>query len=493
MLAPPLVHFLSSYLSVAPDPTVAARTYIGNETPDAVRALMSAIRQIFEVDPPEGRLRSEIERASSIRLPDTLLAREFLLRVFSTLSREAGFSPGAKAYDVFISYSSRDQQLASWLASELRSRGYSVWLDRDEILVGHSILDAVYRGIMESEFLVVLLTRHSVSSKWVKEELTAARLNEIENAQVTVLPVKCEPTVEIPAHLRGKRLADITESRERGLDELLRAIDLHRAQRSLARQARQGPARYDTLREWHRALQPEPLELGFDSTKGGYKDFVIGPVDGEAIEYDKRQLLELLDKTRVRIKGWGGAPFPYEVHPKAKLDTFPDGLRLIDTHTWVFSVWNFHYWRLSQGLRFFQRTGLYEDGDQSQTDEIPLRSCLSVIWTVKDVCMALMFAANVLKQVPSVGRLVVIQELGGMAGRRLVVRGFSRAPLYGDYVSASDTISQASLVDRSTDLESEATRVLSEIFWLFSWQTFRADSIASDVRSFLAGQFPPNW
>lgn len=483
--------FLSGYLALTPDVGGAARSFFANEGMEHTADLLAAIRGLLRDDPPDPELRERIEREGNIRLRSD--ARRFLLDLFSALSRESR-TTDFKPYDVFVSYSSLDRELAARLAAMLRENGYAVWLDRDEILVGHSILDEVYRGIVQSRFLVVLLTRNAVRSKWVKEELTSARIEEIENARVSLLPVKCEDGVEIPPVLQGKRYADLTRSSfEEGVHELMRAMDLSRAGIITTAAPADRQESYDELRAWFESTAAETLQVGYNPEHGGYRDVAIGPPDGDTTKYPKQELSTLLAKTRVRLKGWGGAPFPYQDYPKATIQHLPDGLRIVDTHTWVYSAWNFTYLRITERLRLFQRSGLLEDGSLGQKDQIVLKNSLSVVWAIKDVCMALMFAATLLREVPSLRRLLVKHVLGGMNGRRLVVSGFARAPLVGDYISHSEIIQQEALIDRSSDLEAEALRIIGDIFWLFRWERFDAGVIRSDVRSFLNGEFPPNW
>ena len=74
----------------------------------------------------------------------------------------------SKQYDIFISHSSGDQAFAGRLARELQSQGYKIWLDDWEILVGHNIVDEIYKGIANSKFVVVLLSKDACESEWAK-------------------------------------------------------------------------------------------------------------------------------------------------------------------------------------------------------------------------------------------------------------------------------------------------------------------------------------
>ncbi len=492
-LPAPLDHFLRSYMAVQNNLRGSVETFVRTETPDTIQILMDAIRRVFQRDESELPLRQELERAGNLRLGQTS-ARTFLVDLYSFLAREAKFPEDVKPYDAFISYSSADQQLAAWLASELRRQGYAIWLDRDEILVGHSILDEVYRGIRQSRFLIVLLTRASVNSRWVKEELSAARLEEIENARVTVLPAKCDRDVEIPQVLRGKRWADFTSSSEDGLQSMMRAMDLVRAglqePPTSSADTTSQPETHNDLRTWYLSVRDEPQGFGFDPTKGGYKDTVIGLVDGENVRYALRDLRTLLDRTRVRIKGWGGAPFPYKELPRAQVQNLADGIRLVDAKSWPFSEWSFTCWRLTDSLRFFQRSNLLEDGEVNERGQAIYRGQLSVLWTVQDICTALTFAANLLHDIASLKRLVVIHRLVGMDGRRLVFRNALRLPMTESFAAREPEIEQEAVIARGTDLEVEAIRMLSNIFWLFHWVGYSPEFVRHDVRSFLAGQFP---
>ena len=117
----------------------------------------------------------------------------------------------SKKYHAFISHSSHDKDAAKRLALDLQGQGYSVWFDEWEILVGHNIVDEVFGAIKQSSFMVVLLSEASVQSRWVDEELTAAKTQEIEDEQVVILPARLEPC-DIPTVLAAKRYADFTES-----------------------------------------------------------------------------------------------------------------------------------------------------------------------------------------------------------------------------------------------------------------------------------------
>ena len=91
------------------------------------------------------------------------------------------------------------------------------------MLVGHSIVDRVYEGIRDSDYLAIVLTRNSVESKWVRQELSAAKVREIEDEEVVILPLLFE-ACPIPTILADKRYADFRHDFSAGESELVRQL-----------------------------------------------------------------------------------------------------------------------------------------------------------------------------------------------------------------------------------------------------------------------------
>ncbi len=121
---------------------------------------------------------------------------------------------------VFISHSHKDKRFVEWLANSLAASGIDVWYDDWEIKVGDSILEKVNEGISQSDFLIVVLSKSSVNSRWVREELNAASAEMIEKAGIKILPVLIED-VELPILLRHRKYADFRNDQHKAFKELL--------------------------------------------------------------------------------------------------------------------------------------------------------------------------------------------------------------------------------------------------------------------------------
>jgi hypothetical protein len=120
---------------------------------------------------------------------------------------------------VFISHSRINKRRALRIASAVLDLGVQVWYDEWDILVGHNLADQIYAGIASSDYVLILLTRASVQSRWVKEELDFAKTQEIERRGTILVPLLCEDC-EIPPALRSKVYADFRSSFDSGVRQL---------------------------------------------------------------------------------------------------------------------------------------------------------------------------------------------------------------------------------------------------------------------------------
>ena len=68
---------------------------------------------------------------------------------------------------VFVSHSCNDQRFARRLTEELKRHNLNVWLDEMELEVGDSIVAEVSQGLNNADYLVAVLSKASVASRWV--------------------------------------------------------------------------------------------------------------------------------------------------------------------------------------------------------------------------------------------------------------------------------------------------------------------------------------
>ncbi|MGZ9076495.1 MAG: toll/interleukin-1 receptor domain-containing protein [Burkholderiaceae bacterium] len=75
--------------------------------------------------------------------------------------------------DVFVSYAGEDRERAGKLSSALGAQGWSVWWDRN-IITGQAFDHAIECESETAKSGVVLWSKHSIASEWVKSEAAVA-------------------------------------------------------------------------------------------------------------------------------------------------------------------------------------------------------------------------------------------------------------------------------------------------------------------------------
>ena len=119
------------------------------------------------------------------------LNRDSLIEVKMPYDKNAGAkeiitsSPkiDSKDYPIaFISHSSADNQISERLAKDLLRNGVNAWYSEWEIRLGDSLREKIDQGIGEAEFFIIILSKDSIKSEWVKTELDAAMVKKIRGS-----------------------------------------------------------------------------------------------------------------------------------------------------------------------------------------------------------------------------------------------------------------------------------------------------------------------
>jgi len=127
----------------------------------------------------------------------------------------------------FISYSSNDKEFVERLAKELNENGLPIFFDKWEIKVGDSIIEKIDLALGKMTDLIIILSKASVKSNWVKKELSSALIKKLKNNSVKILPVLKEKC-KIPNIISDLKYADFIDVYENGFVDLVNALNLER-------------------------------------------------------------------------------------------------------------------------------------------------------------------------------------------------------------------------------------------------------------------------
>ncbi len=94
-----------------------------------------------------------------------------------------------KEYDVFISHASEDKnEVARPLAEALRKNGLTVWYDEFELRIGDSLRRKIDKGIANSNFGIIVISRDFINKGWTNYELDGL-ITKAVNGEQTMLPI----------------------------------------------------------------------------------------------------------------------------------------------------------------------------------------------------------------------------------------------------------------------------------------------------------------
>jgi hypothetical protein len=143
-------------------------------------------------------------------------------------------------YSCFISYASKDHTFAERLYADLQNRGVRCWFAPEDMKIGDRLRLRIDETIRLYDKLLLVLSKTSVASQWVEQEVETALARERQQGMTILFPVRIDNTVMTqetgwPALIRNTRnIGDFRRWKTHGVyqqafDRLLR--DLKAAER----------------------------------------------------------------------------------------------------------------------------------------------------------------------------------------------------------------------------------------------------------------------
>ena len=96
----------------------------------------------------------------------------------------------ARFYSCFISYSSEDSEFANHLYERMISAGLRAWFAPRSLRAGEKLHEVIIQEIWRHQKLLLVLSEHSMRSKWVAQEIREAKRREEEERTRILCPVR---------------------------------------------------------------------------------------------------------------------------------------------------------------------------------------------------------------------------------------------------------------------------------------------------------------
>lgn len=98
-------------------------------------------------------------------------------------------------YSCFISYAHQDESFAGQLHDHLQDKGVRCWFAPEDMKIGDPIRPRIDQSIRIHDKLLLILSEHSVSSRWVASEVEHAFEVEAERGQSVLFPIRVDGAI----------------------------------------------------------------------------------------------------------------------------------------------------------------------------------------------------------------------------------------------------------------------------------------------------------
>src|SRR5438876_402495 len=170
-------------------------------------------------------------------IPETCLRQAGLTDAFITYTRSLVQNP-IEYYTCFISYSSQDQEFVERLYTDLQAKGVRCWYAPEDLRIGEQFWHRIDESVRLHDKLLVVLSQHSVNSKWVEREVMAALEKEQQQHKWVLFPITLDERVMQTSLLwaatirRSRHIGDFTcwkdhDAYQKGLERLMRDLQPH--------------------------------------------------------------------------------------------------------------------------------------------------------------------------------------------------------------------------------------------------------------------------
>ena len=164
---------------------------IAKKVSDNAKKLADARIALNKAQTEESKMLAQVSTAmqTAINTQEGKLAL-LMSQFYPTATIDKDEEPVEKEYDFFISHASEDKEdFVRDLAEALSQKGFKVWYDETELLVGDSLRKKIDEGLACSRFGIVVISPNFVRKRWTEYELNGMVAREM-NGIPLILPIR---------------------------------------------------------------------------------------------------------------------------------------------------------------------------------------------------------------------------------------------------------------------------------------------------------------
>ena len=133
------------------------------------------------------------------------------------------------SYDAFVSHASEDKEsFVNDLVDALRTHGLRIWYDAYELKIGDSLRESIDRGLLSSQYGIVILSPSFFAKDWPKNELEGLIARQSIDGVKVILPIwhdiDAARVAQVSPILAGRLAAKSSDGLGKVVQELLSVI-----------------------------------------------------------------------------------------------------------------------------------------------------------------------------------------------------------------------------------------------------------------------------
>ncbi|MBI3669830.1 MAG: toll/interleukin-1 receptor domain-containing protein, partial [Acidobacteria bacterium] len=128
------------------------------------------------------------------QIPERFLRGAGVQETFITYMKSLVVNP-IEYYSCFISYSSKDQDFANRLYADLHTENVRCWFAPEHLKIGDRFRARIDEAIRIHDKLLLVLSKDSIESPWVEDEVEAAFEKERQQNKLVLFPIRLDDAV----------------------------------------------------------------------------------------------------------------------------------------------------------------------------------------------------------------------------------------------------------------------------------------------------------